>query len=134
MLNLIIHKIINIYLHFFPFIDVLNYKIIAKTKLKQLIKNKQILDVGCGDGNWAYLFSKYAEDVHAFDVNKILIDNARKNTNIKYFVSSIEDFECNYKYDFIICMSVLEHIRDDISALKKMKKCLALIRIWQKQR
>lgn len=73
----------------------------------------EILEVGSGIGNFTSKLSKYGE------VTAIDYDPDYKNANFgdiekgKYFFK-------NQKFDSIVCMNVLEHIKNDKKALKNM--------------
>ena len=62
---------------------------IIKSMLPSL-KNKKILDLGCGDGNMTeYFMKKGAKKVVGIDISKNMIDTANKNnkySNAEYYV------------------------------------------------
>jgi len=78
-----------------------------------------ILEVGAGMGNFTFGLSRYGK-VTAIDYNPdYTLSTSRKNVNYgdiekgKYFFG-------NKKFDSIVCMNVLEHIKDDKKALNNM--------------
>ena len=85
------------------------------------IKNKQILDIGCGDGGSSLKFVQLGAKVTAIDIRFDLIEKF-KNTEIKFHCGSIDDisFE-NKKFDIVIIHDVLEHVPDPEAAIKKIR-------------
>ena len=88
----------------------------------------KILEVGAGIGNFTPLLTKKGK-VYAVDYNKGYLKNLEKNLGdrVKVGYGDIEkgklDFN-NTKFDTIVCMNVLEHIRADDKALKNMYNLL----------
>ena len=93
-------------------------------------KKINILEIGCGEGHYSQYFKKYFRSV-----NYLGIDVA-KNTKWKYFSQKNFVF-CEYelgenndklrniisnKPDFIFSTSVLQHIKNDVSALLELEK------------
>jgi SAM-dependent methyltransferase len=86
-------------------------------QIKTYLKG-DILEVGAGMGNFTSKLSKYGK------VTAIDYDPNYKNANFgdiekgKYFFANTK------KFDVIVCMNVLEHIKDDKRALKNMYELL----------
>lgn len=76
------------------------------------LDGKTILDVGCQD----CLLKKYINK--RFLYHGIDLQNP-DNKNI--IIGDIEELETNEKYDIIICTEVLEHLKNPVSTIKKMK-------------
>lgn len=78
------------------------------------IKNKNILDIGCGGGILSEKLRLHGANVTGIDKSKILIDIARRNynSNVLYVNTDIEHFNSNVKYDIIVCMEVIEHLKN----------------------
>lgn len=84
-----------------------------------------VLDVGCGNGFNTYLIAKKAKKVIGIDINKENIDYAKKKfsqSNIEYILGDILDFSYNHKFNVIVLSNVLEHIKERIKLLLKLKK------------
>jgi SAM-dependent methyltransferase len=83
-------------------------------------KDNKILEVGCGIGYNFDLLGEFGE-IEGFDNDSKVIDIAR-DRKIDISCTSLEDFDMpeNY-YDIICCFDVLEHIKDDRLALKKIR-------------
>lgn len=83
-----------------------------------------ILEVGCGIGNFTKMLTKYGE-VFAIDIDKNHCISARKTikgtARIEFGdIENGNDFFEGQKFDTIICLNVLEHIKDDQRALENM--------------
>lgn len=81
-----------------------------------------ILEVGCGIGNFTDLLVKYGK-VCAIDINQEYITKTRQNKKINVGFGDIETgkyFFKNKRFNSIVCLNVLEHIKDDNSALNNL--------------
>lgn len=83
-----------------------------------------ILEVGCGIGNFTAYLTNYG-NVWACDVEKNYIDQTKTllDRQVKVGFGDIEKGEYFFirkKFDTIICLNVLEHIKDDMKALKNL--------------
>jgi ubiquinone/menaquinone biosynthesis C-methylase UbiE len=85
-----------------------------------LDKSAKILDVGCGPGKWSMFLAKKFGSVTAVDVSPEMIllakENARKHglRNVAFHV--MDASKLNFPdavYDFVNCVTVLQHIHDD---------------------
>lgn len=98
------------------------------SKFNLLLKKKDkisMLDVGCGWAQSLIYFKKKGYECYGFDPSKEAIEYALKNKIIAR-QSFIEDMNVfgNKKFDIITLINVLEHLRDPIEALVKIKKLL----------
>lgn len=87
-----------------------------------------ILEVGCGTGNFTSVLSKYGE-VTAIDIDPNLVRRVKVNKNLKVAagLGDIEKGKYFFKkksFDTIVCINVLEHIKNDEAALKNMYNLL----------
>ena len=89
-------------------------------------KNLQILEIGCGTGGLTKNLVEYG-NVTAFDISSDAVEYC-KNAGLKnVFVMDIKDFDpkdYKRKFDLVLALDVLEHIQDDIDAMKKIKQVL----------
>ena len=98
--------------------------------LKNIFKNKKILDLGCGGGILSESLAEEGAELIAIDQSKKLINEAKKraklkNFKINYQCKSIENLkEKKMKFDIIICLEVIEHVEDYKSFLKFTFECL----------
>ena len=80
------------------------------------IKDKTIiLDVGCGDGSLVNYLNNNKRKVLGIDISEKCIEranhNIKKNDNIKFILTSFEDFDNkNEYYDVIIFCATLHHM------------------------
>lgn len=94
-------------------------------KFKQSLKG-DILEVGFGIGNFTKDLAKFGK-VWAFDIDQEYITKAKQNKKIDVGFGDIEKgkyFFGDQKFDSIVCLNVLEHIKDDDSALNNLFKLL----------
>src|SRR3989338_7551583 len=87
-----------------------------------------ILEVGCGIGNFTLELKKYGK-VWAFDINKDNLKEAKKKilNESQIGFGDIEKGEYFFQkaqFDSIVCLNVLEHIKDDKKALNNLYKLL----------
>lgn len=87
-----------------------------------------ILEVGCGTGTFTSTLSKYGE-VTAIDIDQNLLQRVGDSKNLKVAAGygDIEKgkyFFKNKSFDTIVCINVLEHIKDDEAALQNMYNLL----------
>lgn len=78
-------------------------------------KGDRVLDAGCGGGRNLKLLLDNNFEFAAFDSNKTRIELLKKKFpkhNNSFHQSSIEDFQCDVKFNFIICNAVL-HFADN---------------------
>ena len=87
----------------------------------KLLKNKKILDFGCGWGGFLKKTIK-AKSLSGVELRKECIFYIKKN--IKKIVVSDNLNNLNEKYDIITMFHVLEHIPYQIETLKELKKKL----------
>lgn len=94
-------------------------------KFKDFLKG-DILEVGCGPGNFTKSLTKYGQ-VFAIDIIERYIEEIRKIINGNAGFGNIESgkyFFNGKQFDSVVCLNVLEHIRDDKKALKNLYKLL----------
>lgn len=86
-----------------------------------------ILEIGCGIGNFTRLLTKYGS-VYAIDIEKDYINSARKKTKKALIgFGDIEKGGYFFKkrlFSTIVCLNVLEHIKDDKKAINNIYKLL----------
>jgi len=79
---------------------------------------KNVLDLGCGEGDFTYLISNKVKKIDAVDISSIAIDRAKQkyqNSNITYFNMGALEF-CSQttlkKYDLIFALEMLYYLND----------------------
>jgi len=93
------------------------------------LKNKTVLEVGCGTGRLAIKISKSAKKVIAVDSCKELINIAKRKAinldNIQFKNLSIENYKtCHENVDIIISTFVIHHLVDVENEINKFKNIL----------
>lgn len=92
-------------------------------KRQSNIKNKSILDFGSGAGGFLKLCSKEAQNVSGVEPNKTISSVYNQDKIRQYFsINEVENFE---KFDIVTAFHVIEHLKDPISYLKKIKRVLS---------
>lgn len=94
------------------------------------IKNKVILDAGCGEGRLSRLLTEQGGDVYGCDVSSTMIKEAILNESsqpqgIKYFTHDLTDpLSGGRMYDLIIANLVLFNVHDLSSVVANISKVL----------
>lgn len=88
----------------------------------------EILEVGCGIGNFTETLSKFGK-VTAIDINEYYVKKLKERlgSRVNVGVGNIETgkyFFKQKKYDCLVCINVLEHIENDKKALGNMAALL----------
>lgn len=86
------------------------------------------MDVGCGSGRFMSLLGKSVKYYHGLDISSEALKIAgtmfeEKNTRIEKGDVTKLPFK-NNTFDKVICIDVLEHIVDDITVLKEIRRIL----------
>jgi len=99
------------------------------TLIASMLEGKKVLEVGCGTGNLIKFLSNSKFDLTGSDFSDIYLNKARKKIpHVKFFKANLlhkESWE-NFKnsFDSIIASEVVEHIEDDVTALKTIHSLL----------
>ena len=113
-------------------IKYINESIINNFKLKNKSKplsGINILDIGCGGGLLSEPMSKMGANVTGIDASNKNIKIAKLHSkinklNIKYLCSSPEKLKITKKFDVILNMEIVEHVKDIDFFLMKSSKLL----------
>ncbi len=87
--------------------------------LKKKIKNKTLLDFGCGKGGFLKLSQKITKSVTGLEINRQILRYLSKRFKIYDDINNIDE-----KFDIITLFHVLEHIPNQIETLQQIKKKL----------
>jgi len=114
-----------------------DYSIVLKLLTDNTVRDEKLLDAGCGDSSFpSYLTREYRE-VTTYDVNRkpiIFQEKIKNNFTIKnFFVAQPKQYSDKYSikaelpfkdesFDTVTSISVLEHIADDLFALKELRR------------
>lgn len=87
-----------------------------------------ILEVGCGIGNFTKTLTKYGS-VWAIDIEQSYVSDLKRKKLKKAHIGFGDVEKGKYffkrkKFDSLICLNVLEHIKQDKTALSNMSKLL----------
>ena len=96
-------------------------------KFKKFL-NGEILEVGCGIGNFTRTLTSFGQ-VWAIDINNEYIEKIgeRVDRGTQVGFGNIEKGEYFFqtrKFDTIVCLNVLEHIKDDVATVNNLHKLL----------
>jgi 2-polyprenyl-3-methyl-5-hydroxy-6-metoxy-1,4-benzoquinol methylase len=87
------------------------------------LKGGRLLDVGCGRGVVSRYFQRRGFDVMALDISEVAVSITRRR-GIRAEVLDVESHVLNGDYDAILCLEVLEHLRDPVSVVRKLRNLL----------
>jgi len=102
-------------------------EIIKSVKLKGL----SVIDIGCGTGALDFYFASKGAKVIGIDISKNAIRIARKNAinfglsnSVKFSTRKFPMSDMDRKFNLAICSEILEHLKDDLQAVKAVHKLL----------
>ena len=115
---------------------IIGLRIRCRNILSLIPENKnyqRILDAGSGSGVLTFAIARKFKQakVTGFDLNQEEIDISKKIAekngydNINFKNIDVETMDNDNCFDLIICVDILEHIQNDISALNKLYAALA---------
>lgn len=90
-------------------------------KIKPFL-GRRILEVGAGNANFTISLSEFGK-VFAIDIQKFYLRKLKKIKGVRSGFGDIEKgryFFVDERFDTVVCMNVLEHIKDDHKALRNM--------------
>lgn len=111
--------------------DLKRFENISNTIHRQLLKQKnsfssRILDIGCSTGRLLKLLKdKGYTHVFGLDPSPVCARLAKKLYDIDVFIDSLFTFKTEVKFDVIILIGVLEHIKDLRLAIKNIQNLLS---------
>lgn len=102
---------------------------LAFIKSHASLKNKVILDMGCGGGILTEALAKAGGITTGIDLEINAIAAAKQhaldsNIDINYQHSALEDLSLDNQYDVITCLEMLEHVPDPASFIKRLTQHL----------
>jgi len=97
---------------------------------KQFVKDKKVLDIGCGYGYGTMLLSEDAKEVIGTDISKDAIDQAKNklnagNKNVVFMVMDAENPQFpDGTFDVLVVYEMIEHVDNYKRCLGEMKRVL----------
>ncbi len=94
---------------------------------QKFIKNKYVVEIGCGTGYGTYKLSKFVKKIIALDKDSGVIKNNKLKynaDNLEFICSNIEDYSNSKKADVVISFQVIEHLKTPQLLLDKAKSML----------
>lgn len=80
-----------------------------------------LLDVGCGRGSTAAYFAESGFEVTAVDLSPLAVEwTRRQHHKISSAVVDLETDAISGRFDVVLCLEVLQQVREPVDALKKL--------------
>jgi SAM-dependent methyltransferase len=90
--------------------------------------NKELLDIGCGEGYGSYFLSGFAKQVIGIDYDKQIIDYAKNKyhkDNLIFYLMDIKDLgSLDCRFNTICAFQIIEHIQNTKLFLECIKSLL----------
>ncbi len=97
----------------------------ATLELLGQVKNKKILDFGCGTGIYSKLLAKNKAKVKGFDISKEMLKIAKnENPKLDLRIGSGYKFPFKEKFDIVLASLVVHYLRDWDKMFKEVSKVL----------
>lgn len=88
-----------------------------------LLKNREVLDIGCGDGEDSFNLSKIAKKVIAFDVEEFQEWEKYKNSKLSFEIADAQNMPFKNKmFDGVLLKDVLHHVKKPEKVLKEIER------------
>ncbi len=87
------------------------------------LKNKNILEIGCGPGRFTEHILKYSKECVSIDLSNAIFYNVCKNyKNLNLIKADINKLIPNMKFDIVFCRGMLQHTPDPFKTLINLYK------------
>ena len=108
----------------------------VRREIKNFFKSRDgqinVLDAGCGFGQYSYFIAKKFRNsnVLGVDINEERIKESEKFAreegieNLKFDIADLENLNYEGSFDLILAVDVLEHIENDVKVLKNFYRAL----------
>lgn len=107
---------------------------ILDTVCESIKFNGNAIDIGCGNGTFTFLLSKFLKEIDAYDASYSMICKAKDEqklnnlNNIEFFHAELKDMKPFKRYNLVSCMDVTSIIPDDLEFLKILKSFKMLVK------
>lgn len=92
------------------------------------IKDKEVIDIACGEGYGSFLMSKYAKNVTGIDIDENTIINANskyKNNNLSYLQGDVSKIPLQSStIDVVVSFETIEHTTKHDEMMLEIKRVL----------
>ena len=92
------------------------------------VRGLRVLDMACGEGYGAEVLAREAAAVTGVDANPEAHDHARlryRKANLRFERGLVEDFGEPASYDAVAFLQTIEHVRDPLPVLHRLRELLA---------
>jgi GT2 family glycosyltransferase/protein-L-isoaspartate O-methyltransferase len=93
-----------------------------------LIKNKKVLDIACGEGYGTFFLSEFAESITGVDISDQAITHAKSKyirENLTFLQGSAITIPCqNQKFDVVVSFETIEHLYEQEEMLDEILRVL----------
>ena len=100
---------------------------IIEVYLDDPVKDKKVLDFGCGDGHLVAVGSEFAAKIIVgYDINSNKCWDGFKLSESQKLTTSWDEVVANAPYDFVVAFDVLDHLENDsiVDCLNKIKSVM----------
>ena len=89
------------------------------------LQAERVLDIGCGGGEFVSMMKHLGKKVEGIEPAQGYAKYISDTFGVNVFCGSVDDFISTYRFDLVRMNHVLEHMRDPVSKLKKVRTLLA---------
>ncbi len=131
----LIYLVILIIIKMNPYINLKNYKNSIEKRSKYFqnllkeytdirLKKSNVLDIGCGNGQYTFIFSKFVNKIYGIDPSESMLKSARKNkkifnsSNIRFYKGTDLSIPFSQKFDIILYSNSLHFSYNVMNSLK----------------
>ena len=102
----------------------LDYYMLARLKEFGIRSGSRILDIGCANGNKVLFFNKKGFQAKGIDLSEEATTFGRTKFGLDLHRTSIEDYTTQERFDAIIMLDFIEHIRNPNAWAEKVSELL----------
>lgn len=111
-------------IHLLPFRKCYIDNVFTRNLPKKIVANTNVLDIGCGNGDFLFFAKKAGWSTRGIDFDPIAVQLAQSR-GLNVTEDSIDSiYDENISYDFITLSHVLEHVSDPVKMIEDCYKLL----------